>query len=182
MGNCYWWHADGEANLRVYKEDPDEETWELVAKNKEELLELIGQLKTGNTFVRKEIQEAEAKADSVEEEEDEDSLQGLENIILDTGPVPLTSEDVSNVTSVAPSANNSDDDTAGNGKSYNGRLEFKEAVVATKIEQEESPKKSRRRKSSKRILKRNSTRTLKLNLRKILKMRVPKMKLKRIPK
>ena len=52
LGNNYWYQVDEEANLRIYKEDVDEETWELVARSREELVALIEQLKTGPTFVR----------------------------------------------------------------------------------------------------------------------------------
>ena len=50
LGNAYWYQVDEEANLRVYKEDPDEETWELVARTEQELLDLIEQLRKGNLF------------------------------------------------------------------------------------------------------------------------------------
>ena len=50
LGNAYWYQVDEEANLRVYKEDPDDETWELVARTEEELLTLIEQLRNGNCF------------------------------------------------------------------------------------------------------------------------------------
>lgn len=32
MGHAYWLQCDENCQLRVYKEDPDEETWALVAK------------------------------------------------------------------------------------------------------------------------------------------------------
>ena len=53
LGNAYWYQVDDEANLRVYKEDPDEETWELVAQTEDELLNLIEQLRNGNYFFPK---------------------------------------------------------------------------------------------------------------------------------
>ena len=34
LGNCYWFQVDPEANVRVYREDLDDETWELVASNR----------------------------------------------------------------------------------------------------------------------------------------------------
>merc|ERR1712130_1066145 len=37
LGNAYWFQVDAEANIRVYREDLDEETWELVADCKEQL-------------------------------------------------------------------------------------------------------------------------------------------------
>ena len=51
LGNAYWYQVDEEANLRVYKEDPDEETWELVAKTEKQLLDLIEQLRNGTIMV-----------------------------------------------------------------------------------------------------------------------------------
>ena len=51
LGNAYWYQVDEEANLRVYKEDPDEETWELVAKTEKQLLDLIEQLRNGTFMV-----------------------------------------------------------------------------------------------------------------------------------
>ena len=53
LGNNYWHQLDAEANLRIYKEDVDEETWELVARNKTEFEELLRQLKEGPTYVKK---------------------------------------------------------------------------------------------------------------------------------
>ncbi len=41
---CSRYQCDDFANLRVYKDDPDEETWELVAQTRDELQELIEQL------------------------------------------------------------------------------------------------------------------------------------------
>lgn len=32
MGHTYWMQCDESCQIRVYKEDPDEETWVLVAK------------------------------------------------------------------------------------------------------------------------------------------------------
>ena len=53
LGNNYWYQLDGEVNLRIYKEDVDEETWELVAQSKEEFDELLRQLREGPTYVKK---------------------------------------------------------------------------------------------------------------------------------
>ena len=53
LGNNYWYQQDAEANLRIYKEDVDEETWELVAQNKQEFEELLRQLREGSTFIKK---------------------------------------------------------------------------------------------------------------------------------
>lgn len=32
MGRSYWYQCDETCQIRVYKEDPDDETWTLVAK------------------------------------------------------------------------------------------------------------------------------------------------------
>ena len=53
LGNNYWYQQDAEANLRIYKEDVDEETWELVAQNKAEFEELLRQLREGSTYIKK---------------------------------------------------------------------------------------------------------------------------------
>ena len=101
LGNLYWYQVDHEATLRVYKDDPEEETWEVVAQNREELVTLLNSLKSGPTFVRENsVKESE---NSPMEEEEEESMQGYENVIRDTGPVPE-----SNATSV----NCSDDESS----------------------------------------------------------------------
>ncbi|CAG5058810.1 unnamed protein product [Parnassius apollo] len=46
-GCVYWLQVDHEANLCLYKEDQDEETWQLIASNREEFVKIIGQLKSG---------------------------------------------------------------------------------------------------------------------------------------
>jgi hypothetical protein len=55
-----------EGYFRVYKEDPDEETWELIAHTKEELVAVIEKLREGST-----VQPA------AEEEEEEEEEEGL---------------------------------------------------------------------------------------------------------
>ena len=83
LGNCYWFQVDPEANVRVYREDLDDETWELVASNRflflqffvdadlpstirEELASLVELLTDKETFDR---------SVSQEEPEEEDSMQ-----------------------------------------------------------------------------------------------------------
>ncbi|XP_059091563.1 remodeling and spacing factor 1-like [Tigriopus californicus] len=99
LGNAYWYNMDDEANLRVYKEDPDEETWELAARSKDEFLELIGQLKTGATYLKRELTTIKSEEPALED--DDDDPQELANIIRDTGPVPESCQ---------TSYGNSDDD------------------------------------------------------------------------
>merc|ERR1712223_907210 len=104
LGNAYWYQVDEEANLRVYKEDPEEETWELVAKTEQQLLDLIEQLRNGDTFI---IPQKETNEDDIDEIplEEEDSMQcDITNIIRDTGPPPssgMASRADSNITTPA---------------------------------------------------------------------------------
>ncbi|XP_014241479.1 remodeling and spacing factor 1 isoform X2 [Cimex lectularius] len=46
-GQSYWCQFDPSCNLRVYKEDTEEETWDLVAKDRDDLVNLIDQLSSG---------------------------------------------------------------------------------------------------------------------------------------
>ncbi|XP_075228406.1 uncharacterized protein LOC142328468 isoform X3 [Lycorma delicatula] len=74
MGHNYWCQFDPTANIRVYKEDQDEETWELVAKDREQLVGLITQLSSGENI------------DGLEDLLNEDSnSQDVEKPVLDTG-------------------------------------------------------------------------------------------------
>merc|ERR1712106_712154 len=95
LGNAYWFQVDAEANVRVYREDLDEETWELVADCKEQLGDLVDKLGDGETYTR---------TLSQDEEPEDDSMQGYEDIIRDTGPVE------SNATSADASRYNSEDE------------------------------------------------------------------------
>ncbi|KAK4883507.1 hypothetical protein RN001_006826 [Aquatica leii] len=47
LGHIYWFQSDNSCQIRVYKEDLDEETWALVAKNREDLVNLITHLNDG---------------------------------------------------------------------------------------------------------------------------------------
>ncbi|KAF5270331.1 hypothetical protein FQR65_LT05519 [Abscondita terminalis] len=51
LGHIYWFQSDNSCQVRVYKEDLDEETWALVAKNREDLVTLITQLNSGKETV-----------------------------------------------------------------------------------------------------------------------------------
>ncbi|XP_031335091.1 remodeling and spacing factor 1 isoform X1 [Photinus pyralis] len=51
LGHTYWFQSDSSCQIRVYKEDPDEETWALVAKNRDGLVDLISQLNDDNPAV-----------------------------------------------------------------------------------------------------------------------------------
>lgn len=40
-GRVYWLQVDNDANLRLYREDQDEETWELIARYSNFLLSIL---------------------------------------------------------------------------------------------------------------------------------------------
>lgn len=50
-GNVYYCQMDEKANLKIYQENLDEETWSVVASNRDELVKLIDELK-GNKTIR----------------------------------------------------------------------------------------------------------------------------------
>lgn len=50
MGNAYWSTVDDQCNLRIYQEHLDEETWKVVATNRNEMAKLIACLR-GNELV-----------------------------------------------------------------------------------------------------------------------------------
>ncbi|CAL4064997.1 unnamed protein product, partial [Meganyctiphanes norvegica] len=45
-GVSYWCQLDEQANLRIYSDDQDEESWSLIARNREELVALIQKLES----------------------------------------------------------------------------------------------------------------------------------------
>ena len=67
---------DPDANLRIYREDIDDETWEIVASTREEMVKLIEELSNGVV-----------KKNSVLEEENGDGELSPKEILLDTGKV-----------------------------------------------------------------------------------------------
>jgi len=86
-GQVYWYQVDAEANLRIYREDVDDDTWELVATSREEMTELIQQLANG--VVHKNTVEVEG------ENGGEGEASPKENILLDTGTVSDDTSDES---------------------------------------------------------------------------------------
>ncbi|XP_068632975.1 remodeling and spacing factor 1 isoform X2 [Battus philenor] len=62
-GCVYWLQIDHEANLCLYKEDQDEETWQLIASNREEFVKIIGQLKSGEEISQPIANEDSSSAD-----------------------------------------------------------------------------------------------------------------------
>ncbi|XP_015606186.1 uncharacterized protein LOC107272973 isoform X2 [Cephus cinctus] len=83
-GLAYWCQLDEECNIRVYREDLDEENWELVAKDREGVVSLISTLSNG-------------EAGAIPINEDSNSLEISEKPIIDTGQVttsPSLEEDL----------------------------------------------------------------------------------------
>ncbi|XP_076753990.1 uncharacterized protein LOC143425239 isoform X2 [Xylocopa sonorina] len=73
-GLAYWCQLDEECNIRVYREDLDEENWELVAKDREGVVNLINTLSNG-----------EVATSPINE--DSNSLEISEKPIIDTGQI-----------------------------------------------------------------------------------------------
>lgn len=73
-GLAYWCQLDEECNIRVYREDLDEENWELVAKDREGVVNLINTLSNG-------------EIEAIPINEDSNSLEISEKPIIDTGQI-----------------------------------------------------------------------------------------------
>ncbi|XP_076662834.1 uncharacterized protein LOC143366024 isoform X3 [Andrena cerasifolii] len=73
-GLAYWCQLDEECNIRVYREDLDEENWELVAKDREGVVNLINTLSDG-------------EVGPIPINEDSNSLEISEKPIIDTGQI-----------------------------------------------------------------------------------------------
>lgn len=50
LGYSYWFTQDNDCNFRVYQENLDEESWKIVASNREEFIILIDRLKANETI------------------------------------------------------------------------------------------------------------------------------------
>uniref|UniRef100_A0A0C9PW04 RSF1_0 protein n=1 Tax=Fopius arisanus TaxID=64838 RepID=A0A0C9PW04_9HYME len=88
-GQSYWFQLDDGCNMRVYREDLDEESWELVAKDRKGLMNLISTL-------------ADGEAAPVPINEDSNSLEISEKPITDTGQVTSPSLDSPENDSTSP--------------------------------------------------------------------------------
>ncbi|KAJ9585686.1 hypothetical protein L9F63_002476, partial [Diploptera punctata] len=77
LGQTYWCQLDEDCNLRVYREDLDDETWEIVAKDREGMVQLISQLSSNDPF---------RNGPDAVLNEDSNSLE-IEKPIIDTGQV-----------------------------------------------------------------------------------------------
>uniref|UniRef100_A0A1B6CF89 PHD-type domain-containing protein n=1 Tax=Clastoptera arizonana TaxID=38151 RepID=A0A1B6CF89_9HEMI len=73
MGLQYWCQFDPAANIRVYKEDTDEETWDLVAKDREGLVTLISHLSSDEEML------------ALISTNEDSSSQEIEKPVTDTG-------------------------------------------------------------------------------------------------
>ncbi|KOC60934.1 Remodeling and spacing factor 1 [Habropoda laboriosa] len=76
-GLAYWYQLDEECNIRVYREDLDEENWELVAKDREGVVNLINTLSNGEIA-------------AIPINEDSNSLEISEKPIIDTGQISIS--------------------------------------------------------------------------------------------
>lgn len=55
LGNAYWRTLDSNCNIRIYQENQDEESWRIVASNRDELAKLISVL-SGNEPIMPNLQ------------------------------------------------------------------------------------------------------------------------------
>ncbi|CAG9859563.1 unnamed protein product [Phyllotreta striolata] len=72
-GHNYWFQSDENYQIRVYKEDTDEETWSLIAKDRGSLVNLINNLNDGDSKI------------SSDSAVNEDSNSLSEKPVIDTG-------------------------------------------------------------------------------------------------
>ncbi|XP_064214033.1 remodeling and spacing factor 1 isoform X2 [Tribolium castaneum] len=115
QGHAYWYQDDINCQIRVYKEDPDEETWTLVAKDREGLVALMNELSDGDSKI---------SSESAINEEDSNSL--AEKPIIDTGQVDSSSSESKKLSGDSENSN-----------------ESKENISQEEEEEEESAKRRR---------------------------------------
>ncbi|KAI1278030.1 Remodeling and spacing factor 1 [Halotydeus destructor] len=88
-GNQYWYQLDSDANIRVYREETDDEkSWSLVSKNKEDLSQLITHLETHNTL-QPVKEESSANASESDSESEHESTKSPEPKSEHVDPVQL---------------------------------------------------------------------------------------------
>jgi len=73
-GLLYWFQLDQNLNLRIYCEDQDEETWDLVVRERGELVSLIQNLESGGTTGLKKEEDSTTPSDTGESKDGEASL------------------------------------------------------------------------------------------------------------
>ncbi|XP_070160497.1 microtubule-associated protein futsch [Polyergus mexicanus] len=106
-GLAYWCQLDEECNIRVYREDLDEENWELVAQDREGVVSLINTLSNG-------------EVGAIPINEDSNSLEISEKPIIDTGQVttsPSLEDEIVQENGIQDEANEMNDKQLPNGRS-----------------------------------------------------------------
>ncbi|XP_030760459.1 remodeling and spacing factor 1 [Sitophilus oryzae] len=83
LGYSYWFHSDNNCQIRVYKEDLDDEKWTLVARDREGLVSLINTLSDGDI------------KNSSDSAANEDSNSLSDKPLIDTGQVDTDSKKTS---------------------------------------------------------------------------------------
>lgn len=84
-GNVYYCQMDEKANIKIYQENLDEETWSVVAGNREELVKLIDELK-GNRPIRpfpKDLIDEDSSSNSRPCEKDEVKIEDPPQLQID---------------------------------------------------------------------------------------------------
>lgn len=79
QGCLYWLHVDHEANLRLYKEDQDEETWNLIASDRDGLVKIINMLKSGEDIHDDTLDTVNEDSNSIEPPTCEQKVDGQSN-------------------------------------------------------------------------------------------------------
>ncbi|XP_056634330.1 remodeling and spacing factor 1 isoform X2 [Diorhabda sublineata] len=117
-GHNYWFLSDEYYQIRVYKEDLDEETWTLVAKDRESLVSLITKLSDGDYKI------------SSDSAVNEDSNSLSEKPVIDTGQKNEETKDEviekpNDNTEVKESQENVDNNDSGDDESTKSTLRIK---------------------------------------------------------
>lgn len=88
-GNVYYCQMDEKANIKIYQENTDEETWSVVASNRDELVKLIEELK-GHRPIKPIL------ADLIDEDSSSNSRISVKEeakIEIETKPIEPTTEE-----------------------------------------------------------------------------------------
>ena len=78
-GNQFWYQLDADANIRIYQEmSDDDKSWQLVCKNREELIVFMEQLKSNTTLEPISAASSENVSESSDEDEELEEEQQVE--------------------------------------------------------------------------------------------------------